>query len=232
MTMANGGLPSSELADRSRHLLRSLMFGLISGLLLLAFGMLAGEVLEGDTRTVDMYLLSQAESLRVSHAWVADIMRDLSGLGSTIVLTLFTAITVGYLMVICARATAVLVVLSASSGSVLVDVFKAWFGRVRPDPAYSEFVVSGLSFPSGHAAMSAAVFLTLGTLVATTRQAWTERIYILFSAITLTVLVGVSRVVLGVHWTTDVAAGWAFGSGWAIVWLLLAREVARRHKPS
>ena len=68
MTMANGGLSSSELVDRSRHLLRSLMFGLISGLLLLAFGMLAGEVLEGDTRTVDMYLLSQAESLRVGHA--------------------------------------------------------------------------------------------------------------------------------------------------------------------
>ena len=103
-------------------------------------------------------------------------MRDLSGLGSTTVLTLFTVTTVGYLALVSARTMALLVAASVISGSVVVSVFKAAFGRLRPDAAYAELVASGLSFPSGHATMAAIVFLTLGALIAGTRSRLKERI--------------------------------------------------------
>ncbi|MDO8248315.1 MAG: phosphatase PAP2 family protein [Rhodoferax sp.] len=197
-------------------------------MLAFAFAQLASEVAEGDTRFIDMQLLRGAQSLRAGHPWLAEVMRDLSGLGSTTVLTLFTVATVGYLALISARTFALLLAISVTIGSVLVSVFKVAFGRLRPDAAYAELVVSGLSFPSGHASMAAIVFLTLGTLVASTRNRLAERIYILITVALMTVLVGLSRVALGVHWATDVLGGWAFGAAWAIVWLLLARYIARR----
>ncbi len=202
--------------------------GLAAVLLTLAFMHLGAAIAEGDTRTFDTYLLRGAQSLRVGHPWLAEVMRDLSGLGSTTVLTLFTVATVGYLALVSARVMAFLVTVSVLSGSVLAGVFKAAFGRLRPNSAFAEGVASGLSFPSGHATMSAIVFLTLGVLVASTRNRLTERIYILAAVSLMTLLVGVSRVTLGVHWATDVLGGWAFGAGWAIAWLLLARRLASR----
>jgi undecaprenyl-diphosphatase len=76
--------------------------------------------------------------------------------------------------------------------------------------------------------MSAIAFLTMGALIAATRRRTRERIYILLVAGLLTLLVGISRVALGVHWATDVMGGWAFGAAWAVVWLLVARVFARR----
>lgn len=134
----------------------------------------------------------------------------------------------GYLALASARTTAVLVATSVISGTVFVSVFKAGFGRLRPDVAYAELVVSGLSFPSGHASMSAIVFLTLGALIASTRNRLAERVYILMTATLMTLLVGLSRVALGVHYATDVLGGWAFGTAWVIVWVLLASHIARR----
>lgn len=72
--------------------------------------------------------------------------------------------------------------------------------------------------------MSAIVFLTLGMRVANTRERLSERAYILAVSTTLTLLVGVSRIVPGVHWTSDVLGGWAFGTAWAMAWLILARR--------
>jgi undecaprenyl-diphosphatase len=85
----------------------------------------------------------------------------------------------------------------------------------------------GLSFPSGHAGISAIVFLTLGALLAGTRVRLVERTFILTMAALMTLLVGISRVALGVHWATDVLAGWAIGAAWAMLWLLLVRAQAR-----
>lgn len=106
-----------------------------------------------------------------------------------------------------------------------MEVLKLLFGRERPDTALAAFPVSGLSFPSGHSSMAAVVFMSIGLLVAGTRPRHTERLYIIFVAGLLAVLVGVSRVVLGVHYATDVLGGWAFGSAWAIGWLLLGRAM-------
>ena len=214
--------------QRYRALLKPLLIVFVAATLALLFIVLAGEVREGDTRFFDMLLLLRAQELRAAYPWLAEVMRDLSGLGSTVVLTLVTVATVGYLALVSQRTTAVLVATSVISGTVLVSVFKAAFGRIRPDLAYAELPASGLSFPSGHASMSAIVFLTIAALLASSHTRVSERTYILVTAGLMTFLVGLSRITLGVHYATDVIGGWAFGSAWAIVWLLLARDIARR----
>ena len=204
-------------------LVNALLVGLLAVLLLLAFVVGGAEVMEGDTHSFDVYLLQGAQSLRADHPWLAAVMRDFSALGSTAVMTLFTLITVGYLTLVSARVTALLVATSVSTGAVFVQLLKAAFGRLRPDAGFADLVATGLSFPSGHTSMSAIVFLTLGALIASTRSRVPERLYVLAAAALLALLVGVSRVLLGVHWATDVLGGWAFGAAWAMAWLLLAR---------
>lgn len=214
--------------ERYQSLLKPLLIVFAAAALALGFVVLGSEVGEGDTLFFDLQVLQRVQALRAAHPWLAELMRDLSGMGSTVVLTLFTVATVGYLALVSERTTAVLVALSVISGTILVRVFKATFGRLRPDAAYSELTSTGLSFPSGHTSMSAIVFLTLGALIASSHSRVSERLYILIAAALMTALVGLSRVMLGLHYATDVLGGWAFGSAWAIAWLLLARYLARR----
>jgi undecaprenyl-diphosphatase len=221
--------PALALLERYRTLFPPLLAGLGVILLAWAFVQISSEMVEGDTRVFDMLLLRAAQSLRAGYPWVAEVMRDLSGLGSTAVLALFTAATVGYLALVSARALALLVATAVITGSVGVSLFKVGFGRGRPAADFAELIAPGLSFPSGHAGVSAIVFLTLGALLAVTRGRAAERMYILAMASLMTLLVGLSRIVLGVHWATDVLAGWAFGAAWALVWLMLARKLARRN---
>jgi undecaprenyl-diphosphatase len=187
---------------------------------------LASEVGEGETSQFDQAVLLVAQSVRASHTWIAEVMRDLSGLGSTVVLSLITLSTVSYLAIFREKRTALLLACAVTSGTLLVSLFKANFGRARPESRFAEFVVSGGSFPSGHASMSAVVFLTLGALIASARTNRVEQRFILLVAALMTILVGVSRVVLGVHFATDVLGGWIFGASWAIAWLLFAHWLA------
>jgi len=190
--------------------------------LLLTFAILSSEMLEGETRTFDMAILRTAQAWRAAHPWLAEVARDFSGVGSTAALTLFVLLTVGYLLVCSARRSAVLVAVSTLSGTACMRGFKALFGRARPDSSFAEFVVDGLSFPSGHSTMSAIVFITMGALVARTQPRPAQGVFVLLGAASLVLLVGLSRVTLGVHYATDVIGGWAFGTAWAIVWSLLA----------
>lgn len=217
----------SARLDRYRSLLLPLLAGLTAALLAWGFVQLSSEMVEGDTRAFDMKILRTAQSLRAGQPWLAEVMRDLSGLGSTTVLTLFTSVTVGYLALVSARTTALLVAAAVISGSVGVSGLKDAFGRLRPTADFADLVAPGLSFPSGHAGVSAIVFLTLGALLASTRTRSIERAYILSMASLMTLLVGLSRITLGVHWATDVLAGWSFGAAWAVIWLLLARRLNR-----
>lgn len=219
---------SAAPQGRLRGLLRPLL--LASGALLLAIGfaVLGGEVREGETEAFDMALLKWAMAFRAEHPAFSAAMRDLSGVGSTTVLAFLTVTTCGYLALSRRPLSAALVALSIGSAALLVGGLKALFGRLRPDASYAELVQHGLSFPSGHASMSAVVFLTLGALVARTHRRVSERVFILAAAAALALLVGVSRVALGVHWATDVLGGWAFGTAWAAFWLLVAAHWPRR----
>lgn len=212
----------------NRPLLMTLVVMLVAAGLALAFALLAGEVLEGETRGIDMRVLQAARTLRSQHGWITSVMRDFSGVGSMAVLTLFVAAVAGFLWLDRQRVSAMLVVLSAFTGMLAVSWMKGLFERSRPDASFAALVVSSLSFPSGHASMSALVFLTAASLLAKASERLTMRFYILGIAGLMTILVGVSRVVLGVHWLTDVLAGWAFGTAWAIAWLLLANWLWRQ----
>ena len=197
-------------------------------LLSLGFAGLGSEVREGDTPSLDAYVLARAADLRATYPGVAVAMRDISGMGSTTVLFLLAAIAAGYLALVGSRTSACLAALSALCGTGVMHLLKLTFARSRPPPEFAALSVDGWSFPSGHASLSAVVYLTLGVLLAATREKPRERLYILACAALVVALIGVSRVVLEVHWATDVLAGWAFGSAWALAWLLLDWHLRRR----
>ena len=190
----------------------------LAGVLLLAacFLGLASEVIEAETMDWDALALRQAHAWRAAHPALEPLLRDITALGSTVLMALFTVIVVGYLAAQRQFTRALCVGAAMASGSVAVTALKAFIGRARPDPSLAAFVQDGLSFPSGHASMSAMFFLTVGTLLAQQHCTWRVRAYVIGVAALLTVLVGASRVLLGVHWATDVAAGWLFGAGWAV----------------
>jgi undecaprenyl-diphosphatase len=113
-------------------------------------------------------------------------------------------------------------VLVSVVGGVLISQTMKWaFARPRPDLVPHGAEVFTASFPSGHSMMSAVVYLTLGALLARTQADPAVKTYVLVMAVVLTVLVGASRVYLGVHWPTDVLAGWALGGVWALICLLV-----------
>ena len=224
MPLADAKTGLEQTASR-RAMYRPLSVGLVVALLSWAFIVISGEMVDGDTRGFDIAIWRAAQTLRIDHPWLTEVMRDLSGLGSTAVLTLFTAVAVGYLSVVRERPTALLLATAVITGSVLVSLLKSHFARIRPDADGAVFAGASMSFPSGHAANSAIVFLTVAALLASSRWRPVEQMYIVVIATWMSVLVGLSRIALGVHWATDVAAGWALGAAWALACLLLTRKL-------
>jgi undecaprenyl-diphosphatase len=193
------------------------------------FAELAGEVLEGDTADFDERVLL---SLRVpgdltdpiGPGWFEEMARDITGLGGFGVLALLTLAATGYLMLHRKGHTALYLVLAIGSGILISTVLKDLFDRPRPDLVPHAQVVYTSSFPSGHSMMSAVVFLTVGALLAGVQTNLRLRAYLLGVAALLTLLVGTSRVYLGVHWPTDVFAGWTAGAAWALLcWIVYVR---------
>jgi len=198
-----------------------------TGAIAVLFLHLGSEVAEGETRVFDEYILNGAKAARGANPWIAEVMRDLSGMGSTVTLLLVTIAACGHLALMGYRRRAIIVALSIVGAEIAVEALKAAFERTRPDVHLAEFAVRGLSFPSGHSSMSAVVFLTLGALIAYGHVRPLQRWYIMGVAVAATVLVGLSRAALGVHWATDVLGGWAFGAAWAAATLLLVARLGR-----
>jgi undecaprenyl-diphosphatase len=198
-----------------------------------AFIAIADEVTEGETQKFDERAV---RSLRdpadpsdpAGPPWLEEMGRDLTALGGITVLALVTAAAVGYLLML-RKYHAVLFVLAAVVGGLLLSLLlKNAFARPRPElvPHLSHVYTS--SFPSGHSMLSAVVYLTLGTLLAEFAEQRRLKVYFLVVAMILTFLVGLSRVYLGVHYPTDVLAGWSAGLVWAVACWLAGRYLQQR----
>lgn len=201
----------------------------------LAFALVADEALEGDARAFDeAILLALREagdtSNPVGPPWLEHAMLDITALGGYVVLTLLVTGAAVYLLAASKRGAAMLVVGAVGSGTLLSESLKLGFARPRPDLVAHLAEVQSASFPSGHAMISAITYLTLGVLLTRAHARRSTKVIVMAYAIALTLLIGFSRVYLGVHWPTDVLAGWALGAAWAAVWWLLAWRLQRRGK--
>jgi undecaprenyl-diphosphatase len=209
-----------------------LIFGLVvSGVW--AFAQLAEEVSEGDTQSLDEHLLLLLRTpadpaTPIGPTWVQELMRDLTALGGTAILTLTTFAVAGFFLLRGKRGTMLYLLVAVGGGLLLSTLAKEFFARPRPDLVPHGSFVHTASFPSGHSMLSAVTYLTLGVLVARALPQRRLKIYVLTLAGLVTVLVGVSRVYLGVHWPSDVLAGWLAGLAWACLCMLGARWLARR----
>jgi undecaprenyl-diphosphatase len=196
-------------------------------LLLLAFGILAQEVSEKEPLAFDQNIMlalrnSANPSVPVGPAWLQEMARDITSLGSTIVLGIITFAVVGYLFLARGPAVAWLMLGTVLGGVVLNNLLKFAFARPRPDFVAHAARFFTSSFPSGHATLSAITYLTMGALLARLHASLTLRIYLISIAIFLILLIGMSRVYLGVHYPTDVLGGWCIGAAWAMgCWVLM-----------
>ena len=151
-------------------------------------------------------------------SWLPKVAADVTALGGGIVLTIVVVIVAGLLIVQRLWLTAFAIIASSISGNIVVEMVKLHVARPRPDIVTHLVTVTHMSFPSGHSANSAIVYLTLAGLASQVTQDRAARRYMLVVAILLVGAIGCSRVYLGVHWPSDVLAGWSFGTLWAFGW--------------
>ena len=189
---------------------------------------LADDVMKGETGEFDrIILLSMRNPHNLSDPigprWVEEIGRDFTALGGNAVLTLLTLAVVGFL-ILEGKGRMAFVLIVATLGALSVStLLKSSIDRDRPNLVPHGSVVYTASFPSGHSMLAASTYLTMAALLVRTQRNRRIKAYILLIAIVTTLLVGMSRVYLGVHWPTDVLAGWTAGAGWALLCWLLAR---------
>jgi undecaprenyl-diphosphatase len=235
--------------DRTRNLWRLFArlgrqeLSILLSLLLVAsaiwlFATLANGMVEGETHAFDRAVLL---AMRMpgnptepwGPRWLTEVVRDYTALGGVGLLTFMTLAVMGFLLLQGTPRVAMMVVVTVGGGMLLSSLLKQGYARPRPDLVPHSVLVHTASFPSGHAMLSAVVYLTLGALLARVQPQRRLKVYVLTMAVVLTTLVGLSRIYLGVHWPTDVLAGWIAGAAWALlawcmaVWLQLHGELER-----
>ena len=164
----------------------------------------------------------------VGPRWVEELARDVTALGSFSVLVLLVTASVVFLLMARQHADSWTMLVSTAGGIAVTLTLKALLARPRPETFLHNVYVSTASFPSGHAMMSAVTYLTLAAFLARELRIRALKMYVMLLALFVSVLVGISRVYLGVHWPSDVLAGWSFGAGWALLCWSTAERRQRR----
>ena len=202
-------------------------------LALYGFVEIAHELREGELRHFDERLLRALRTpddpaVLIGPPWVAEVVTDITALGGTPILIGVILCAVGYLLLVHRYGAAALVLVASAGGGLMSLGLKELFGRMRPGVVPHLVTVEGLSFPSGHSMAAAVIYLTLGALMARFAAHRRVRAYVVGISLLLTCLIGITRVCLGVHYPTDVLAGWAAGLGWALLCWLTARYLQHR----
>lgn len=207
------------------------LLAVISGLIL-AFLQIADEMAEGEMEAFDRTILMAFRNPAdpdhpIGPVWVHEMVRDVTALGSFSLLGLIVLAVCLYLYLARMRSAAGFVLISVLGGTALSTALKLGYNRPRPDLATMSEQFTA-SFPSGHAMLSAVTFLTLGALLARFAPTYRLQVFSICGALVLTLLVGLSRLYMGVHYPSDVLAGWCLGSAWALVCSSVALLLQRR----
>ena len=198
----------------------SLLLGLASAVATLVFfGWLADEVLEGETRHFDDVTRAAVHTL--ASPALTTTMRGISFLGSTLFLTAATIMVVAWFALRKWGREAKLFAITMIGASILNTTLKLVFQRPRPAPFFNLTAPETYSFPSGHALASCCFFAGLAAILSGRIKSRRARTLIWIAAGTMFLLIGLSRIYLGVHYTTDVIAGFAA----ALIWILVIRFV-------
>ena len=212
---------ASPLARLGAHEVGAIAAVFIAASLLLLFGAIAEEVVEGETHRLDRAVLMSFRTAGnpqdlIGPDWFEEMIRDVTALGSYAFVIIIVTAATGYLLMIRKLGLALLLVAAEAGGMLFSTLLKQLFDRPRPDLEHAARVFTA-SFPSGHATLSAVTFLTLGALLTRTTADRKSKLYFMGTAIVLTILVGLSRLYLGVHYPSDILAGWCIGSAWAVL---------------
>jgi undecaprenyl-diphosphatase len=199
---------------------------------IVAFLLLAALVTRGTTQDLDVRILREVRKFatREDHPgrlWGEESIIAITSLGATINLVCACLLTLGFLLLTRKWHTSLVLVLVLSGAGALNQSLKPYYDRARPDAVTHAQYVETKSFPSGHALLSTAVYGTLGAIGISLLQDRRLKIYLLGSTILLILLIGLSRIYLGVHYPSDVLAGWITGTVWSLACWLLARHFAR-----
>ncbi|MEO6006333.1 MAG: phosphatase PAP2 family protein [Opitutus sp.] len=216
---------------RSIEPLSWLNFAVLIGALAV-FVFIAHEVADGDHLPLEYKWMRQLRGDNADptsgRVWSMELARDITSLGSMIVLAGLTILVVCFLALSRRFGAALFLLIAAAGGQTVNATLKALYGRERPDPSLRWIEIDSLSFPSGHATSSAVIYLSLAVLLARLATTTGQKLYFIGAALFISFLVGLSRVYLGVHYPTDVVAGWAIGVAWAELCWFSTRAIGRR----
>jgi undecaprenyl-diphosphatase len=225
--LSTGRDGATRLSGLARRELAAVVAMLVAAVGVWAFLDIADEVAEGETHAVDQALLlmlrmTDDPTRTVGPLWLRTALMDLTSLGSLAVLALVVLLIAGLFASLRRWRDAAVLIVAAAGGTAISQILKAIFDRPRPEESLRLVEAVNASFPSGHAMMSAVIYLTLGTLVARFARRRRIKLFAFGAGVALTLIVGVSRVYLGVHWPSDVLAGWCVGAAWAMgCWLVM-----------
>lgn len=230
--------PRRLLADAARILRARIE---LSGLLVLGlaaaalwvFAAVADEVTEGETRDFDHAVIVSLRSADEPSdpwgpLWLEEVARDVTALGGVAVLLLLTAGSATFLSLQGQKRASLYIVAVVVAGMLVSTLLKQLFDRPRPDLVPHLAQVYTSSFPSGHSMMSTLTYLSLAGVIARHQRRRRVKVFVVAAAALVALLVGTTRVYLGVHYPTDVLAGWTAGAAWALACVVLARSLARR----
>lgn len=223
------GYESDRLSLTTRRIIVYLLLGITAGLLTLVFYELAEQLLDDELIVFDDTVLYYLQQLTGTSATVQHIMTTITRLGDGMIQIILFIVSAGILWLRSYRREAALLGLCLGGGWLLNYTLKAFFGRERPE---QDFLVhaSGFSFPSGHAMVSICFYGMAGYLLYRhLRGRWRLSWIINVAAVTLAIAIGVSRVYLGVHFASDVIAGFSAGGIWLISCIISYKFLKLRH---